>query len=265
MSSTGGRLDKFRQYIEDRAQQEFKSFLERYQRSMFKAEAVEQERGRITRILEDESFTISEEIDPNAKGGFILYRSLPIVDRARFIEKRPLLFSKGEYHSQLERNLIAVYHRRYNIEGQPYGPELPEEAPEDSAKVVIPMLFPNVFLRFLELLNSLAGEGQQDKRKGKADRLPGFEDLFFIESESKRVRQLMPENIEYFWAICFAMADVITDRDKSICKPGYSSDVVAKVLALEFYGGEATKSFRPDRYRVTAKYEDSRKEFYMKI
>lgn len=75
----------------------------------------------------------------------------------------------------------------------------------------------------------------------------------------------MLENKEYFWVICFVMVDVIIDRDKSICKFGYSLDVVVKVLVLEFYGGEVIKSFRFDRYRVIVKYEDSCKEFYMKI
>lgn len=95
----------------------------------------------------------------------------------------------------------------------------------------------------------------------QAEPLPTFKELFFNEANADKVRGLMPPNISYCKSICFAMADVL--KEKGYC-PKYPKQVVARVLAAEFYGEQFPKYFREKRYRADH-FEKYRRRFYRKL
>jgi len=98
----------------------------------------------------------------------------------------------------------------------------------------------------------------------EAEPLPTFEDLFFHKANADKVRGLMPPNIRYYQAVCFAMADVLKEANRDYC-PKYSKEVVARVLAAEFYGGEYPADFRPKKYTKAHTFADHRRQFYSKL
>ena len=102
---------------------------------------------------------------------------------------------------------------------------------------------------------------KEDKpRKAEPERLPEFAELFFNEGNAAKVRGLMPPNLRYYQAVCFAMATAL--KEKQYCRPKYSKEVIARVLAAEFYGGTYPEDFRASKYTKADRFTDHRMEFY---
>jgi hypothetical protein len=51
-------------------------------------------------------------------------------------------------------------------------------------------------------------------------------------------------------------------KEKQYCRPKYSKEVVARVLAAEFYGGTYPEDFRASKYTKADRFTDHRMEFY---
>lgn len=114
--------------------------------------------------------------------------------------------------------------------------------------------------RIITYLGGLVKE--PEPRKAEPERLPEFTELFFNEANADKVRGLMPPNLRYYQAVCFAMATAL--KEKQYC-PKYSKEVIARVLAAEFYGGTYPEVFRASKYTKAHAFLDHRRQFYSQL
>lgn len=103
---------------------------------------------------------------------------------------------------------------------------------------------------------------EPEPMKAEPERLPEFAELFFNEANADKVRGLMPSNLRYWQAVCFAMATAL--KEKQYC-PKYSKEVIARVLAAEFYGGTYPEDFRASKYTKADRFTDHRRQFYSQL
>lgn len=143
-------------YVERIAKQQFGYFLVRYDRAAYKADFIADEKQRIDSILNDENYIIPDEAGPEDNPPFFLWRSIPLLDRALFVEPGKLKQKGNNLERLPAKNRVADFHRRIYRTGEPIEYHLkPEHLKEGYSDIIVPLM-PAVFLRYLEMLESLS-------------------------------------------------------------------------------------------------------------
>lgn len=155
---------KITAYVEGFATKQFDYLLEQYERVTYRTEFLSDEKERVNNILYNEDYIIPENITDFETTPFFVRNSIPILDRANFIEDKGYKRVKiNAIEKQPDKNKVAVYHRRLYRKVEPLEIHLHlKQYEEKDYKGVIIELMPAVFLRYLDLLEKLIWAEQHE-------------------------------------------------------------------------------------------------------
>jgi hypothetical protein len=157
-------------YIEQMAQREFDDFKLRYTgKEEFegvtdKQKAIELEISHIDSILNDKDYLpissndFTKDATPPRS---FLRKGLAFLEQGIFIKQGDSKLIGNTLYKQPDKNLVAIFHERINLKGEPITPHIDKEHLYKGYKGVIVPLMPRVFLRYKEKLENLVSREKQ--------------------------------------------------------------------------------------------------------